>query len=70
MKILKYMFNGNPVEMTWSEINEEITKLEADNGEYEIIDDGQSEPEKQPTDTERIEELEEALEMLLNGVTE
>lgn len=52
------------------EANEEIAKREAYNGEYEIVDDGQPEPEAQPTDAERIAELEEALAMLLNGVVE
>ena len=56
--------------MPYTEANEEIAKAEAYNGEYEIVDDGQPEPEAQPTDAERIAELEEALEMLLSGVTE
>ena len=50
--------------------NEEIAKKEAYKGEYTIEDDGQPEPEAQPSDAERIAELEEALDMLLNGVTE
>lgn len=54
----------------YSEANEEIAKREAYNGEYSIEDDGQPEPVAQPTDAERIAELEEALDMLLNGVTE
>ena len=54
----------------WNEANEEIAKREAYNGEYTIEDDGQTEPETQPTDAERITELEEALAMLLEGVTE
>ena len=33
------------VEMGWNEVNEEIAKLEAYNGEYTIEDDGQPEPE-------------------------
>ena len=53
--------------MTWSEANEEVAKREACNGEYTIEDDGL---ELLPTDTQRIAELEEALDMLLNGVTE
>lgn len=57
-----------PVIMGWNEINEEIAKKEAHNGEYTIEDDGQ--PEAQPTDAERIAELEEALALLLSGVTE
>ena len=49
MKILKYLFNGNPVEMGWNEVNEEIAKREADNGEYTIEDDGTPEPVAEPT---------------------
>jgi hypothetical protein len=60
----------SPVEMGWNEANEEIAKKEAYNGEYTIEDDGQPEPEAQQTPEERIAELEEALDMLLNGVTE
>lgn len=58
------------VEVGWNEANEEIAKKEAYNGEYTIEDDGQPEQEAQPTDTERIAELEEAMDMLLSGVTE
>jgi len=43
---------------------------EAYNGEYEIYDDGQPEPIAEPTPEERIAELEEALALLLSGVTE
>ena len=57
-----------PVTMDWNEINEEIAKKEAYNGEYTVEDDGLPEPE--PTDTERIGELEAALDLLLSGVTE
>ena len=56
--------------MGWNEANEEIAKREAYNGEYTIEDDGQPEPETQPTPEERIAELEQALELLLSGVTE
>lgn len=59
-----------PVAMGWNESNEEIAKKEAYKGEYAVEDDGQPEPEAQPSDAERIAELEEALDMLLNGVTE
>ena len=38
MKIIKYIFKGVPIEMTWTEVNEEIAKKEADNGEYTIED--------------------------------
>ena len=54
----------------WNEINEEIAKREAWNGEYAIEDDGQPELDEKPTDAERIAELEEALALLLSGVTE
>ena len=40
------------VRLGWSEANEELAKLEAYNGEYEIIDDGQPEPE--PTEQEQL----------------
>ena len=56
--------------MTYSEANEEIAKQEAYNGEYTIEDDGQPEPEPKQTPEERIAELEEALALLLSGVTE
>ena len=86
MKILKYnlctMVNHgteedpqweeilSPVEMGWNEANEEIAKKEAHNGEYTIEDDGRPEPEAPQTEAERIAELEEALALLLSGVTE
>ena len=60
----------SPVTMGWNETNEEIAKKEAWGGEYTITDDGQLEPVKEPTQEERIAELEEALELLLSGVTE
>lgn len=60
----------SPVIMGWNEANEELAKQEAYNGEYTIEDDGQPEPVTQPTDAERIAELEEALALLLSGVTE
>ena len=51
--------------------DEALTAAEntAYNGEYTIEDDGQPDT-AQPTNEERIAELEEALYMLLNGVTE
>ena len=58
------------VEKPYSEANVEIAKSEAYNGEYPIVDDGQPEPEQPMTDAERIAQLEEALELLLSGVTE
>ena len=59
-----------PVTMGWNEINEETAKKEAYKGEYTIEDDGKPDPEVKRTEAERIAELEEALDMLLNGVTE
>lgn len=70
MKVIKYVFHDNPAELTWNEMNEEIAKREADNGEYTIEDDGQPEMEVQATDAERIADLEEAFALLLSGVTE
>ena len=72
MKTIKYLFNGNLVEMGWNKANEETAKREAYNGEYTIEDDGQDDTAapSQPTNEERIAELEEALELLLSGVTE
>ena len=86
MKWIKYKFlscevnhgtEENPIveqifldkSMHWNEANEEIAKREAYNGEYTIEDDGVEETHE-PTDAERIAELEEALAMLLEGVTE
>lgn len=56
-----------PVIMGWNEINEELAKKEAYRGEYTIEDDG---TEAIPTDADRIAELEEALALLMSGVTE
>ena len=51
-------------EMPWSEVNEENARQEAYNGEYEIFDDGEPEPEIPADDsalTDRVRELEEQL---------
>jgi len=53
----------SPVEMGWNEINEEIAKKEAYNGEYTIEDDGVEEVST-PTTEERFEALEAAVTML------
>ena len=45
------------VEMGWNEINEEIAKKEAYNGEYTIEDDGQPEPTVEPTADELLNAL-------------
>ena len=39
----------SPVTMGWNEVNEEIAKKEAYNGEYTIEDDGQPDPEPTPS---------------------
>lgn len=56
-----------PVTMGWSEANEEIAKQEAYNGEYTIEDDGTPEPEAQPSEAERIAELEGMLNALFGA---
>lgn len=45
----------SPVTMGWNEVNEEIAKKEAYNGEYTIEDDGQPEPSDVPTQLDRVE---------------
>lgn len=57
------------VTLGWNEANEEIAKREAWGGEYTVEDDGQPEPVSQPTQEERITELENMLNALL-GVSE
>lgn len=69
MKWIRYTIGGAYVSMSWREENEPIAKAEADNGEYTIEDDGVDETEEL-TQEQRIAELEEALELLLAGVTE
>ena len=59
----------SPVEMGWNPTNEEIAKREAFNGEYTIEEVQDVEPDM-PTQEDRIKELEEALALLLAGVTE
>ena len=54
-------------EIPYSGENEEVAKAEAYNGEYTIEDNG---VEESLTPEQRIAELEEALELLLTGVTE
>lgn len=56
--------------LSYCEANLAIVEKEAYNGKYTIEDDGEPEPEAEPTDAERIAELEEALALLLSGVTE
>lgn len=51
-KMIQYKLNGGQVEMTWSEVNENIAKAEADGGEYVVTDDG---VEASATQLDRIE---------------
>lgn len=85
MKVIKYFLcteinNGSQealelvpilssVEMGWNKTNEEIAKREAYNGEYIIEEVPDVEPDM-PTQEDRIQELEEALALLLSGATE
>ena len=45
------------VSLGWSEANEEIAKREAYNGEYEIVDDGEPDPEPEPSTDEVLNAL-------------
>lgn len=63
-KVLKYNLCTDenesiliPVEMGWNEVNEEIAKREACNGEYTIEDDGQPEPEAKETTDDVVNAL-------------
>ena len=73
MKVLKYRLmtevnNGTEekpdiqqtfadVSLGWSEANEEIAKREAYNGVYTIEDDGEPEPEQEPSTDEVLNAL-------------
>ena len=70
--------DGNIMEresFTWkmvtdNEAGRAMAEQEAWGGVIEEFDDGKPEPVKMPSQEQRIAELEEALDMLLNGVTE
>lgn len=55
--------------MCWSEENEAIAAVEAYNGVYVIEDDGLIDPKPEPTEADRIAELEAAVNAFL-GVNE
>jgi hypothetical protein len=57
------------VTMGWNDVNEEIAKREAYNGEYIIVEVPDVEPDTL-TQEDRIKELEDALALLLSGATE
>lgn len=75
MKILKYKIlqacdeDGIPVlldkEMGWNEVNEEVAKAEAYNGEYTIEDDGRDEATEE---TDVYDELAAAIREGVNSV--
>ena len=63
MKIIKYSYLGNTVEMGWNAANEETAKKEADGGKYDVEEAAENLSE--PTMAERVEALENAmLEMM------
>ena len=67
---IEQVFSG--VSLVWSEANEKLAKSEAYNGEYEIIDDGEPEPEQAPTTAELAEEnkrLKAQMEMQAQNIT-
>ena len=78
MKWIKYLFNtpaedGSdnlfPKALPYSEEALRIAEEEAYNGEYSIEEDGVEES-TEPTHESRITDLEEAMDLLLSGVTE
>ncbi len=70
MKVIKYKLDETTeITLAYNEINEASAAKNAYNGEYTIEDDGQPEMEAVTTE-QRIADLEEALAMLLSGVTE
>ena len=58
------------VAMSWNEINEEIAKKEAYNGEYTIEDDGQPDPTTEPTQLDVIEAQVAYTAMMTNTLLE
>ena len=70
MKKIKYIMASNlmPVTMPWSEANEAIAKVEANNGEYTIYDDGQPEPVAPASDAPTWDDLAAALREGVNAV--
>ena len=57
--------------VSYSDKNLELAQKEAYNGEYEIVDDGQPEPEpsREKTLEKDVADLKEALNLILSGVT-
>lgn len=69
MKKITYLYGGAPAKLDWNEKNEILAKSEADNSKYAIVDEVVEETEPM-SQAQRIAELEEALHLLLSGVTE
>jgi hypothetical protein len=57
MKRIKYQYGGFEKNTPYSERAMQIAEKEADNGEYEIYDDGKPEPMKEPTAAEILNTL-------------
>lgn len=68
MRKIRYLFEGAEVEMDWNEANEALARREA--GDDYTVDPPGVEENPKPTQEQRITELEEALALLLSGVTE
>lgn len=68
MRVIKYKFGGNDVEIQWSAANENLAAVEADNGVYTVEDNGEPEPEAVISAEERLEALEAAM-LELMGVS-
>ena len=71
MKAIKYIMKESllPVSIGWNEANEQIAKQEAHNGEIEIVEDAEA-AAPVPTIEERLNELTEAVNLLLEGAQE
>ena len=63
MKKLKYFYMGNTITMDYSQENESIAAAEADNNEFTVEDDGNTESPN-PTLDERLKVLEQAIDHL------
>lgn len=57
MKRIHYKYKGFPVDMAWSEENEEIAQAEADNGDYTVVENGLPDPAQDPTIDEILDAM-------------
>lgn len=60
MKVIRYTFSGQAVEMGWNEVNEETAKREADGGIYEIVDAPDEEGDSAPSVWDELDAAYEA----------